>query len=235
MLGLSYQTVVKHALNHGIEFNRKMGTGGRSSNRNNAICDRYLNGEKQADLAREFGITRERVRQLIERAGLVSETKRHDDYVAVVAGTVFRKRFTLLEASEYFGTSKMNVYNYCRKHGVTPMSRTAAEDAELSALADEVKAGKSIRQAAGYEHAKAERLRRHLIKNGIEARGRSRHDDFSHRKELIERWRAEGRTWSSCAELLSKHDGREITPQGVIAWAYNHLRHLFGSRERVAA
>ncbi|API52894.1 hypothetical protein BMW22_15825 [Rhizobium leguminosarum] len=229
-LGLRYQTIVKHALAHGIEFKRKkdaLPTNGRNA----VICERYLNGEKQIDLSKEFGITRERVRQIIERAGLVSETKRHEDYVAIVAGTVVRKGFTVKQAAEYFGTSRLNIFNYCVKHGVTPARMTAEERAELNALALQVVSGKSIRQAVHRESAKAEKLRRHLINNGITARGRSRWDDFSERKRLLEEWKSAGLTWEECAAKLSKHDGRKVTGGALVSWCSKHMRHLVQTKK----
>ncbi|OWV62552.1 hypothetical protein ATY75_12060 [Rhizobium sp. N122] len=224
-LGLSYQTVVKYALSNGIAFKRKKDDGPTGS-RNSVICQRYLKGEKQTDLAREFGITRERVRQIIERSGLVSERKRHADFIAVVAGTVSRKNLTLTEAAHMFGLSRANVYTHCRMHGVTPASVTAEERAELNALALQVVSGKSVRQASNCDHAKAEKLRRHLVKNGINARGRSRWDDFSERKRLIAEWKSAGLSWEECAVKLSKHDGRKITGGALVSWCSRHMRQL---------
>ena len=227
-VGIQYQTIVRHSRAHGIEWVRKPRSTppGRASARNRRICDRYLAGEKQIDLAVEFGITRERVRQIIEKAGLVSEKKRHEDFVSVVVGTIVRKNLTLADAAVLFKISRLNVYTYCRKNGVTPARMTDQDVAELDALADEVINGKSIRQAAGLNNSKAEKVRRHLIKNGIQARGRSRHDDFSERRRLLTEWRGEGLTWKECAERLAKHDGRAITPTGVAVWANKHLPEL---------
>lgn len=229
-LNLSYQTIVKHALANGIEFKRKKEFGPTGS-RNAVICERYLKGEKQIDLANEFGISRERVRQIIERSGLVSERKRHADFVAIVAGTVARKNLTLTEAASMFGLSRSNVYAHCRMHGVTPASLSAEERAELNDLALQVVSGKSIRQAVQCEHRKAKRLRRHLVKNGINARGRSRWDDFSERKRLLEKWRSEGLSWKECAAKLSKRDGRKITGAALVTWCSRHMKHLVATKK----
>lgn len=226
-VGCCYVTVVNHSLDHGIEWKRQPDRRA-SSNRNRVICERYLAGEKQIDLAAEFGISRERVRQLIEKAGLVSETKRHEDFMATVAGTVARRGLTLGEAAEFFNTAKLNVYNYCRRHDVEPARMTAEEAAELDALAAAVVNGKSIRQAAGGDNSKAEKVRRHLIKNGIKARGRSRHDNFDERRKLLTEWRGDGLTWRECADRLTRRDGRKITPTGVMLWARNNMPELMG-------
>lgn len=187
-VGCSYVTVVNHSLDHGIEWMNQPDNRA-ASGRNKEICERYLAGEKQIDLAAEFRISRERVRQLIEKAGLVSETKRHEDFMATVAGTVARKGLTLGEAAEFFKIAKLNVYSYCRRHGVKPARMSAEEAAELDTMAADVVKGKSIRQAAGCDNAKAEKVRRHLIRKNIKARGRSRHDNFDERRKLLTKWR----------------------------------------------
>lgn len=229
-LDLGYQTIVKHALANGIKFKRKKDSAAKGS-RNAVICARYLKGEKQIDLANEFGISRERVRQIIERSGLVSERKRHADFIAIVAGTVSRKNLTLAEAASMFGISRVNVYTHCRIHGVTPASVTAEEREELNALALQVVSGKSIRQASNCDHSKAEKLRRHLVNNGINARGRSRWDDFSERKSLLEKWKFSGLSWEECAVKLSKHDGRKITGGALVAWCSRNMKHLISPRK----
>lgn len=234
--GLGYPYVCKLGRDFGIDFTRKSGSGrpslGVKTNRNEEICRRYVAGETQTELSKAYGLTRERVRQIIDRAGLVPERKRLSDFIAVVAGTVARKSMTVREAAAYFDTGHNNIYRYCRMHGVTPAARTQEELDELSALADEVKAGKSIRQAVKLDHAKGEKLRRFLRDNGIAAKGRSRHDDFSDRQKLIENWRNAGLSWSECTRKLVEYEHRPISETAVYAWSRRNLPHLF---EQVAA
>lgn len=228
-LDYTYQVIARHARENQIRFRRPSNSWGEHRERNQEICRRYLDGAEQASLAREFGITRERVRQIIEKAGIVSESKRHADFVMVVVGTVARKGLTVGEAAEMFNISRQSVYNYCRDNGIKPATRTAEEMQELDNLAKSVVKGASIRQAAGCDHRKAEKLRRHLQKRGIKAKGRSRHDDFSVRKRLITNWRGLGHSWAECAQLLSKHDGRPISLGGLYLWAKRHMPELFAS------
>lgn len=230
-VSLGYQYVGVLARKNGIKFRRRQIDVYGTKGRNKEICRRYLAGEKQVDLSNEFGITRERVRQIIEKAGLVSETKRHDDFVATVVGAVIRKGLTLTEAAAMFNVSRLSVYHYCRDHGVKPASKTAEEIAELNRLAHEVITGASIQQAAG-DRNKAERLRRYLKAKGVKAKGRSRHDDFTKRKELLNKWREAGLSWAECAQKIAEHDGRPIGCQAIMVWARRHMPHLF---ERAAA
>lgn len=228
-LGYTYQYVCKIARDNDVNFTRPDTSPDEHRPRNQEICKRYLAGEMQADIARDFGMTRERVRQIIEKAGLVSETQRHAEFVAVVAGTVSRKKLTLAQASEMFKINYASAYNYCKQHGVKPSSMTVEEEEELESLAAKVVNGLSCRKAAGGPAYKAEKLRRHLIRKGISSRGRSKHDDFSERKKLIENWRADGLTWEECASRLSEHDGRAISGGGVYLWCKRHMTHLFQS------
>ncbi|MBX5131637.1 hypothetical protein HJB80_02880 [Rhizobium lentis] len=193
----------------------------------------YLSGLNYEEIGAKMGVTRQRIEQMVRRLDLVSAQKRHDDFVAIVAGTVVRKGLTIAAASEMFKISKAVAYRYCHEHGVTPAKLTPEEQEEFSRLADAVKSGESINRAAG-NHSKAEKLRRYLVKNGIKARGRSRHDDFSKRKFLLEKWRGAGKSWIECADLLSQHDGRKITTGGVYQWALRHMPHLFESVREAA-
>lgn len=228
-LGYSYQYISRLSRESGISFSRQYLINSNTNARNQEICKRYLDGEMQVRLADEFGITRERVRQIIEKAGLVSEGQRHADFVAVVVGTVERKQLTVSQAADMFKISKQVAYNYCRSQGVKFASMTAEEAAELDALARAVVDGESCRKVVGGSDKKAAKLIRHLERKGITARGRSRHDDFSKRKELIENWRAEGLSWSECAIKLTAHDGRHISYNGVYMWVRKNMPHLIES------
>lgn len=230
-LGYTYQYIARLARESGITFRRQhpINSNASANVRNQEICRRYLDGEMQVRLADEFGITRERVRQIIEKAGLVSEGQRHADFVAVVAGTIERKQLTISQAADMFKISKQVAYNYCRSQGVKPPFMTAEEVAELDALARAVVDGESCRKVVGGSHKKAVKLIRHLERKGITARGRSRHDDFSKRKELIEKWRGEGLSWSECAIKLTAHDGRHISYNGVYMWVRKNMPHLIES------
>lgn len=230
-LGYSYAMIARYARENGIKFRRPDVSWVQHSGRNQEICRRYLNGEEQATLAREFCITRERVRQIIEKAGLVSERKRKTDFILTVVGTVARKGLTIGEAAEMFNIHRQSVYNYCREIGIKPAARNAEELQELDDLAKDVVNGASIRQAAGCDRGVAEKLRRHMQKRGIKARGRSRHDDFSVRKRLITNWRGLGHSWAECAQLLSKHDGRPISLGGLYVWAKRHMPEVFASED----
>ncbi|KQV83270.1 hypothetical protein [Rhizobium sp. Root1220] len=233
-VGITYNTAAMYARMRSINFHRPRSADVKTE-RNAEIARRYLGGEAQADLAREFNVTRERVRQICEKAGCVSERKRHTDFVAVVVGTIIRKNLTLGQACEMFDISRTSAYKYCCDNGVVPSRMSEEEREELSQLAKLVETGSSIRQAVDADHNKAERLRRFLKKSGIDAKGRSRHDDFTQRRDLVERWRSEGHSWARCAELLTKHDGRVIGQGGLFLWARRHMPHLFNSRSEVAA
>lgn len=193
-----------------------------------AVKAMYLSGRTYEDIGEKLGVTRQRIEQMVRRMDLVSPTQRHKDFVAVVAGTCVRKGLTVSELSQMFSIPKYLAWKYCHEHGVTPSKMTASEREEFEELSGAVQSGSSIRKAVSGDHKKAEKLRRFMVGKGINARGRSRHDDFSKRPSLIEQWRAEGKSWAQCADLLSEIDGRKISQAGVYIWAWKHMPHLFG-------
>lgn len=191
----------------------------------------FLNGATYEEIGAEWGVTRQRVEQVMRKLKVVPARQRQRDNMAVIAGTVVRKNLTACEAAEMFGVSRNTVYRCCREMGVAPPRMSQEETAELDAMAAEVVGGKSILSAANYRPYRAAKLRAFMIERGINARGRSRHDDMSERRVLIQKWREGGVSWAKCAERLSKHDGRPIGYQGIYQWARKHMPHLVGSRK----
>lgn len=191
-----------------------------------AVRIMYLDGHTYEEIGDKLGVTRQRIEQMVRRLDLVSPTQRRKDFVAIVAGTCIRKGLTVAELAKMFGIPRHMAWKYCHEHDVTPPKMTAAEREEFEALSNAVQSGSSMRKAVSGQHKKAEKLRRFMVDNGIDARGRSRHDDFSQRKELLEKWVSEGKTWAQCADLLSAHDGRKISGGGVYGWAWKHMPHL---------
>lgn len=232
-LGIKYGTVASYARTFVIDFQRKKRSAPTPSTatRNREIADRFLAGEEQAALAREYGITRERVRQICNKQGCVTARKRQEDFMATVAGAAIRKGLTVQQTADMFGISRVSAYMYGKRYGFTFPTMTAEEAQELERLVILAATKTSIRQAAGCDHALSEKIRRELKKRGLETKGRSRHDDFSHRKDLIARWRGQGKTWDECAALLTSHDGKKIGTNGVYGWAYRHMPELFDTPE----
>jgi biotin operon repressor len=195
----------------------------------------YLSGLNYEDIGARLGVTRQRIEQMVSKLDLVPQRKRMADRRAVVAGAIVRKSLTTRQAAEMFGCSVHYVYTCCVEHGVEPASMTVEEKAELGRLASEVVSGASIRRAAGLDSAKARKLSRMLKRNGIKAKGRSKHDSFEHRYALLNEWRSAGKTWHEIGDLLSDHDGRPIGWMSVNQWARRHMPHLFKQSDEAAA
>lgn len=67
-LGVHYQTLTNYCSRHGIAF-RRPGTGSRDAERADAMMTMFLSGQTMAQIAEVFGVSRERVRQIIKRDG----------------------------------------------------------------------------------------------------------------------------------------------------------------------
>lgn len=186
----------------------------------------YLDGSTYEEIGAEWGVTRQRVEQVMRKLKVVPARQRQRDNMAVIAGTIVRKNLTADEAAEMFGVSRNTVYRCCYEMGVAPPRMSQEEVADFEAMTAEVVGGKSILSAANYRPYRAAKLRAFMLDRGINARGRSRHDDMSERRILIQKWRDNGVSWRECAERLSKHDGRPIGYQGIYQWVRRHMPHL---------
>jgi transposase len=236
-IGLSYTTVLRKADEIGVTFKR----GYRREKKNilkkipeDALEDikrLHLAGVTLKEIGEKYGVTRERIRQIVQKAGLVSSRKRVADFRATVAGAIVRQSLTAKQAADMFKTSLANICIICREHDVAPAKMNADEQRVFDYLMKEVKAGASFNAAAGGDHAFASRLASQCKKNGIKSGGRSRWDDFEERRRLLNKWRHDGRTWGECAELLSEHDGKYIGTAAIYNWSKKHMPHLHASQE----
>lgn len=193
------------------------------------VRELYLSGKNYEEVGEALGVSRQRIEQMIRKLDLVPSRQRLHDTMAVVTGTIVRKSLTISEACEMFNMPRSNVFLYCKKMGVTPPRMTAEEVAELEAMVDQVKTGKSLNSVAEGTHHRAEKLRRFMVKKGETARGRSRWDDFTERKAILREMIPAGATWRQCIEKINQTDPRKILPAALEAWARRNMPELFGA------
>ena len=122
------------------------------------ICDMYRSGMTLAAIGGEFGITRERVRQILRRAGVPSAGRRPSCRAKVTKAHVkqmiaLAPAMSVREIAERLGLNRQNVYTHLCKNGVKAKvgKRQCRPDTieRAFAIAADYKSGMKTREIAG--------------------------------------------------------------------------------------
>lgn len=225
--GMSYQGFVNRIGRMGIEWPRApYGEASPKSDRNHAILARHEAGELHTDIAKDYGVTRECIRQIVKKAGGEARwTQRNKEWQAIADLIASQPAMTIAEATHQLGFTVDQVRKGAKIAGVKFEKRDAGTRAELAAMAELVKGGMSFNQAAGEDHAKAGLLARFCAENGIETLAPSRWSvDVERRKRIIERMRLAGASWDEIALAVSGAENtRPVKGVSICVWASTHM------------
>lgn len=191
-----------------------------------AILRRFDAGETLEAIGADFGITRERVRQIAKAYGRAPRNDGIRERVKEVARYLDENWVTSTEAAEKFGVSPAAITHTARKHGIELPFLTFAEELEIKKAVALVRAGQSmnaVAKAIGRSHSW---LQYHCRQRGVVSRGKSKWRDFSHRPAMLRQWREEGCTWAECSRRLGEHEGQEYHPMVAHNWAVRHAPEL---------
>lgn len=219
-IGLSYQTICFIAKDEAISFNR--GGRPRDHEREADMLARFHSGETLQSIGDHFGITRERVRQIVERNGAVPRYQqariRRDQIVAAMRG----EWLTSKELADRFGIDPASVLSIARDAGIKLPVRTREEEQDLAAFAERVKAGESIRAVSGGDHNLENRIKIYCAGKGIKSlHGPWR--DLSHRYGIIRAGREAGKSWKELALEVSAIEKIAIKGAALYNWAQAHI------------
>lgn len=164
--------------------------------RNAAIVALFDEGKTLEETGAQFGITRERVRQIIKKAGRTP------------------RRVTIAE--------EIRVRN--EKKAAWRAERIMQRESTLKPYLDKVRAGASFFQAAGDNPSLANRINFWAKRKGIKSSARSKWCDFSKRHEIVAAMAAEGKTWPEIANAVNKAECnlRRVEYASIYNWAHNH-------------
>lgn len=224
-IGLSAPTVQLIAKDNGFRFKNgryASSGGGFLVARNQEIAARFDAGETLEAIATDHGITRERVRQIVTRMGCKPRREAYGDLRAEIADAARVEWLTTAELVNRFGVSAATVLSAVALAGISLPTRTKQEEDELSALAERVRAGESIRSIAGADHSLEGRLGRYCRSKGIKA-AHGRWRDFSDRERIIREGRLAGDSWREIADRLAPVEGYSVKGSALAMWANNNL------------
>lgn len=226
-LGVSYSFVRVLSKRHGLVWpngrERFSGrpTGFEDSSRTNDIMARWDAGETLKSIGDDYGITRERVRQIVKKAGGKSGMQRFDEAHTSSVALLSERPMTSTEAAMELGVSRSTVLSLARKHGLKVEKRPTEITAHLKLLSERVAAGESFRSAAGTDPVLASMLARYCRDNSIVSQAPTRWScNHEARRKIIAEGRATGKTFSQIAVEIAAVEGvRTINGTAIINWA----------------
>lgn len=227
-LGTSYQGFASRLSRMGIDWPHAA-SARIPSERNRQILARHDAGEEHPSIAAAFGITRERVRQIVKANGRKPRTEmRRDEFEAIVEAVRNLPPMSSAEAVAALGFSYHIVWAAASEAGVKFRKRDSETTAMLAELAEKVKAGASFNSAAGGDHALAGLLKRYCDENGIKTSAPCRWTvDPGMRRRVIAEMRAEGHSWDKIAAAISSNEGvRKIGGASIHNWVRNNAPYL---------
>lgn len=197
--------------------------------RNADILARFNAGDTLESIGQHYGITRERVRQITNAAGVeprhIQADRKIEEDVAILSDA----NMTRAEAAEFTGRPLSSISRMATKRGVKFRSSYKVDAPEMVEMAAKVADGMSIYEAAGKVHNVAARLADHCKRHGIET-VHGRWHDRGERRNIVLQMRSEGRAWPDIAVAVAEAESKPIGLPSLMAWAYKHVPEVIGFR-----
>jgi hypothetical protein len=230
-IGVSYNSFIARINRIGLDWPRAFHAWDQvvTSERNAQILVRHENGELHTSIAADYGLSRERVRQIVKsQGGKARFGQRREAFATIIEAVKNLPPMSLSEACNELGFGKFTVAAAAKSAGVKFLRRDSETTAMLAGLAEKVKAGASFNAAAEGNHELASLLGRYCIENGIKSQAPCRWTvDPEMRRRVIAEMRAEGRTWDSIAGAIATNEGvRKMGDVTVRAWCEKHAPDL---------
>lgn len=188
------------------------------SERNADILSRFSAGETLQAIGERYGLTRERVRQIIAKAGAKPRRQEHAEFMADLVADAKLRNMTRRQAVQMYGASRAN--KLANQHGIQWAPKQY--DPAVIAAAFEVAEGASISAACGGNRALVARVARYCEKHGIVSR-HGRWLDRSNRAATVKEMRARGASWSTLAVKIAELEGKPIGKVALLAWCQRHM------------
>jgi len=230
-VGVSYNSFIVRINRIGLDWPRAFRAWDHvvTSERNAQILARHENGELHTSIADDYGMTRERVRQIVKKQGGKPRFgQKRDAFATVIEAARNLPPMSLNEACNALGFGKFTVIAAANAAGVKFLKRDSETTEMLAGMAEKVKAGASFNAAADGDHELAKLVGRYCVENGIKSQAPCRWTvDPDMRRRVVAEMRAEGRTWNEIAAVLAQSEGvRKVGEAAVYNWVLRNAPDL---------
>lgn len=220
LLGVRYQVFSSLVAGIGVEW-LKLGGRPADLNRRAAILALYDAGETLEAIGDRFGVTRERVRQIVKKSGRKPRRRQAEECRERLAKRLVEMHgASAAEAANALGVSVESVRYLAKQEVVKFIHRNSDVEATLAALAERIKAGESIRHAAITGGVSSSTLQYYCRQHGISSPVPTRWTVSERRPEIIRSGREAGKTWAEIAADIASVEGtRGCVPGSIVNWA----------------
>ena len=159
--GVSRSMVYKVAYDNGIVIKRPKDTSANDAKRaahreqmevlrlrNEEIIALFNRGETLEAIAQQYGVTRERIRQIAHKAGGKPRRVVKAEQMEATRAILSSGPMTPEQASDALGLDRAETLRIARSFGIELVVKRAWDNPEVAALAELVRGGKSIRSVA---------------------------------------------------------------------------------------
>lgn len=186
----------------------------------------FNDGRTLTDIGKQYGVTRERVRQIVSREGVVPrsviKSMEMNERAARIKSLAAEGKWAREIAAELqMSESLVNVT--ARSYGFKVPRKGIGRGKEemLADIEAKVKAGMSLRQACKCNHTLEGMAGDYLRSIGVKPK-RGRWRDFSARHAIIVKMRAQGAGWENICDVLEAVEGYRLTAISVCNYAAKH-------------
>ncbi|MBD8902745.1 hypothetical protein MBTS_10915 [Methylobacterium bullatum] len=186
-----------------------------------------LAGRKMTEIGRELGVSKQRIGQIVRKAGVVAPTGNEGIAAAraQVEDLVKAGMSDALIAKTLMASVTMVAGERCRLGLSEGYRRETLRPIILQHLANGF-SFRRIDQMLGMNRGQSKTM----VKDaGVSSRC-SKFRDFSHRRAIALKLRSEGATWQAVAAAFAEHEGFQITSTGAHFWCWKHHPDLFASK-----
>ncbi|TGV26356.1 sigma factor-like helix-turn-helix DNA-binding protein [Mesorhizobium sp. M4B.F.Ca.ET.143.01.1.1] len=225
-LGVNLSVLYYRSKQLGIDWPERRGRQPQSEPNERAldILARNEAGETLESIGEVYGITRERVRQIVKKFGGQSKRAMHHAALQKLADFLKEHPMTLSEAGQSLGLASSRLRDAASVGGVEFLKISLSRENELAPLAELVRQGQSINSIANGSRALAGRLRTYCNAKGIKSQAASRWSVSPLRAQVIGRLYAEGKSWAEISAAVAAVEGvRSFSGAAIYNWAALHM------------
>lgn len=187
-------------------------------------------GRTLKEVGDRFGVTRERVRQVAQKAGVRSiQCRANVEEKNLEIERLVSEGLSDEDIASQVDLSAAYVAAERVKLGFKPF-KTARREAEMAPFVEMVRHGRSMTSVAREFGVSLGKLQTACGNAGVRSRARSRHSDLSGREVLVRSLRGSGMTWHDVGLEVLKAEGRVGWPQAIYTWAQRHCPDLVNAR-----
>ena len=228
-IGYSYNAVNGIGKKNGIEFRRQENSNKGSRNprdaeRVAAICDRFNDGETLQSIGDIYGITRERVRQIVGRAGMKPRTEtiaERDASICAFAKTAETREDLLAQFPNY---AEPVIHNVLHNAGIAlPKTKSRVDiereyDRLIKASHD---TGKTLFAVCGKDNRLRNAVAYYANANGIsvDIRYRPSEEKLAERLQILASVADRSGTLDEYVAAVSANEGRDLAKEAVRTFA----------------